>query len=435
MSALGETLRLLEAVVGERHLLTATEATSEYAVEGQRPVAVAFPRSAEEVAAALRTASEGRLSALLRGGGTHLHLGEPCRPIGVVVSLARLSGVVEYNPEDVTITVQAGLTLGDLQRTAGEQGQMLPLDPPGPDTATLGGIAAANLAGPMRMRYGTPRDLVLGMRVALATGEVIKTGGRTVKNVAGYDLGKLFIGSLGTVGAICEVTARLTPRPEARATLAGSLPAARAAEVATWLVRSPLEPMACQLINQAAAERVRGRLPVDVREGEQVLVVRLAGAAEGLVRQEREVCARVGDCARVEGEEEEALWRGVRELAYPAPGAVLARAAVPVSRSAEVMGLVSSELRWSGAAQAGDGIVYAFPPGEEALDEVTRKLRALRAAAEGRGGHVVLESGPVEVKRQFPVWGEVGNLDLMGELRRAYDPTGALGCGRLLGGP
>ena len=152
MGALAEKLRALEAIVGDEHLLTATEGVGEYRLEEQQPLGVVSPGTPEEVAAVLRAAAEGGFSVLLRGAGRHLHLGAPPEAVGLVVSLARLGQIVEYDAENLTITAQAGVTLEALQRAAGERGQVLPLDPPGGDGATLGGVVAANLAGTLRTR-------------------------------------------------------------------------------------------------------------------------------------------------------------------------------------------------------------------------------------------------------------------------------------------
>ncbi|MCJ7822018.1 MAG: FAD-binding oxidoreductase, partial [Armatimonadetes bacterium] len=294
MSALSSALDALAAIVGEEHLVTETQAASEYGVEGQRPVAVAMPGSSEEVAELLRAASEQRLSVLIRGSGSLLHLGAPPGPMGLVVSLARLNQIVEYDADDLTVTAQAGMTLGALQQTIGEHGQMLPLDPPGPGSATLGGIAATNLSGPMRMRHGGPRDMVIGLRVALTNGTVVKTGGKTVKNVAGYEMNKLFVGSLGTLGAICELTMRLTPVPEARAMMVASLATLEAEEVAARLSAARLDVATLEVANHAACARMHISLPVTVEAGRWVVFAGLMGAREAIERQEREVRELVG---------------------------------------------------------------------------------------------------------------------------------------------
>jgi len=437
MSVLSSALDALGEIVGGEHLLTETQAVSEYGVEGQRPVAVAFPGSCEEVAGLLRATSEQRLSVLIRGAGSHLYLGAPPGPMGLALSLARLNRIVEYDADDLTVTAQAGMAVGALQQAVGEHGQILPLDPPGPGSATLGGIAATNLSGPMRMRHGAPRDMVIGLRVALTNGTVVKTGGKTVKNVAGYELNKLFVGSLGTLGAICELTMRLTSVPEAKAMMVASLAPGEAAEVAARLTASRLDVATLEVANHAACARMHISLPVTMEAGRWVVFAGLMGPTEAIERQEREVRELVGSgCGRVDGEEASGIWEQLANAAYPADaGAVVARASVPLSRAAEVMELVSSWDGWWTVARAGDGVVYAGPRDVDDLAEIKRKLGVLRGRAEEAGGFAVLEAGPIELKREFAVWGEgADNLDLMGRLKASFDPAGILGCGRFLPG-
>lgn len=435
MSALTDTLRRLEAVVGEDHLLTATQAVGEYAMEGQTPLAVAFPGSAEQAAALLRATSEAGLSVLVRGAGGHLYLGNPPSPIGLVVCMGRLNRIVEYDPDDLTITAEAGISLEDLQRAVSPRGQMLPLDPPGPPTATLGGIVAANLSGPMRMRHGAPRDLVLGLRAALTSGEVIHTGGKTVKNVAGYDLTKLFVGSFGTIGAITEVTVRLVPAPEVTALLTAVLPASGVADALAAVVASPLEIAACELVNSAAAARLGRRLPGVVPAGSHLLVLGLAGPREAVVHQAQTLEAMLAvSSARIEGEQEADAWANLRALSYPsAPGATLLRMSVPISSVAETMALISAQRGCSAVAQAAAGVIHVSTDKPSDLQQAKQSLAMLRSAAEGVGGFAVLASGSVPLKREFDVWGKPApNRDLMQGLKRAYDRRDTLGCGRFV---
>jgi len=435
-------LEHLERVVGPAHLITATggaatlaEGVSEYRVDGQMPLAVAHPGTQEEVAALLRVAREHGLSVLPRGAGRHMHFGSVPGPIGLLLSLARLNQVVEYDANDLTITVQAGMTLGELARITGANRQVLPLDPPGGEAATIGGVAAANLAGPLRMRYGAPRDLALGLRVALSSGEVIRTGARTVKNVAGYDLTKLFVGSYGSLGAILEVTLRLIPAPEERALFVASLAPARAREVAAALVGGRLDIATCDLLNHESAKGMRLFLPVTLRPENVVLCVGVMGASEAVARQERELKALLPEgVARAEVQD---LGKRVRDVAYPRSRegeeakrrdelSVL-RLSVPLTAVVDLLATISAEPGWKAAAWAGDGTVYAVGPAE------VRVLMRLRGAAEKAGGYAVLEYGAPELKRSFPVWGEsVANLDLMRALRRSLDPSETMGCGRLV---
>ncbi len=437
MTALASALRDLEAIVGEENFLTATQTVSGYQIDGQRPVAVAMPGSAEEVARLLRTASEQGLSVLLRGSGTHLYLGAPPTPIGMVLSFARMNRLVEYDAEDLTITAEAGTTLGALQKTVGEHGQILPLDPPGPDSATLGGIAATNLSGTMRMRYGSPRDLVIGLRVALADGTVVKTGGKTVKNVAGYELNKLFVSSLGTLGAICALTMRLTAQPEAKQIVLASLPPPTAAEAVRHLLSSRLDIATLEVANSAACRRIARALPVTLGPDRYLMFAGLMGDRESLPRQESEVLHLLGPgAARIQGEDADSAWAFLRNAAFPAaPGSVVARLSVPLSKTLEAADAVSSWDGWWAVARAGSGFLHAGPVDSGDLADVNQRLLHLRQTAQELGGFAVLEAGPTELKREFPIWGEnVHDLDLMQKLKETFDPTGVLGCGRFLQG-
>lgn len=437
MSALADKLHSLEDIIGPGNLITDTEAVASYRIEGQQPLAVALPHSPTQVAALLRQASQDGLSVLIRGAGRHLHIGAPPTPIGLVVIMDRLRQIVEYDAENLTITAQAGASLEELQRLAVERGQMLPLDPPGGDGATLGGIAATNLAGPIRMRYGSPRDLIIGLRVALADGALIKAGGKTVKNVAGYELGKLFVGSFGTLGAICEVTVRVTPKPESTAMLVVAASPAEVKEVTGKLLRSRLEVTSLGIANQAAVERMRLSLPVTIGPDVRVVFVGLMGDGAAMARQEEEIAALSGRaCARLDETQGQGTWQALREAPYPNDAnAVVARAALPISHAVEAVELVTQFEGWWSVARAGDGLVYAGPPRDAAVEATLERLTQFRKFAEQRSGAVVLEAGPLEMKRSFSVWGQVHDLDLLQQLKDAYDPTGNIGCGRYLSRP
>jgi len=435
MSTLAAKLDSIAAVVGDSQLITDTEAVAQYRVDGQQPLGVVSPATEEEVAAVLGAAREAGFTVLLRGAGRDLHLGSAPGPIGLVLSLARLDSIVEYDADNLTITAQAGVTLEKLQSIVGERRQFLPLDPPSGDAATLGGIAAGNRSGSLRMTYGAPRDLVIGSRVALANGSLVKTGGKTVKNVAGYEVGKLFIGSLGTLGAIVELTVRLVPKPEARALLATSLPLSEAASVAAQLLASRFEINSLAIANRAAAQQIGRALPLTDEPDKHVLLVGLAGMNEAIDRQERETRALLRNgLARVDGAGVGEVWDRVRGLAYPAKfDATLLRVNLPIAQVQAMLDLVSSRQGWSALGHVGDGVVYASPPPDLDPMEARTHLEGIRELAEQLGGFAILESGPVDLKRQFPVWGEnIPNIDLMRELKQSYDPTDTLGCGRFV---
>src|SRR5574341_1781747 len=201
------TGRLVE-IVGADHLLTA-ESCFPYAVDDHAPKMVAFPGDAQELSEVMKLASSEGLSVIPWGSGTTIGLGGVPARVDLVVGLTRLNRIIDHEPGDLTATLQAGILLCEAQASLSRSGQFLPFDPAGYKRATIGGILATNSSGPWRHRYGTARDLVIGIRVVHADGTITKGGAKVVKSVSGYDMNKLYIGSLGTLGIILEATFKL----------------------------------------------------------------------------------------------------------------------------------------------------------------------------------------------------------------------------------
>src|ERR671913_300547 len=223
------------------------EATEEDTVEGVEPDFVVEPGSIEEISAVMKLAASEDLAVAPRGSGTKMHIGDPPRRLDLIVSTARMNEVLEHTPGDQIVRLEAGVKLEDLQKHISGSDQMLAIDPP-ESGSTIGGIVAANSSGPRRYRYGTIRDLIIGMTVVLHDGTVAKAGGKVVKNVAGYDLSKLFTGSLGTLGVIATCNFRLHPRPETARTVAVELgDTLSAGQAAQAIVHAQLVPSAVEL--------------------------------------------------------------------------------------------------------------------------------------------------------------------------------------------
>ncbi len=409
------------------------------AVDGRPPAAAAFPRNREEVAALLKLAWDRELGVCPRGGGVYAHLGNPPRRLDLVVVTAGLDRVVEYEPADLTAVLEAGLTLARVQEILGQNNQFLPLDPPCPGRATLGGILAANQSGPLRLGYGTARDIVIGTRAVLADGTLIKGGGKVVKNVAGYDLNKLFIGSLGTVGIIVEAAFKVYPRPQAWGTAVGRFKTPEAAWDAVWrLRRSVFEPVALELLG--------GSLGPGLSADGWGLYARYAGYGPAVARQVRETCAIFG-AAGGEAESlpdaEEAFWPLLRELPVTwragwGVGAVVKAGMLP-TRLPQFMAAAEAAfggrgLAWGWVVRAGVGLAYGYL---EAPDQPTlgAAVEAARAAARELGGYLVVERADPDLKAALDVWGPIGpELELMRRIKAEFDPKGILNPGRFVGG-
>jgi glycolate dehydrogenase FAD-binding subunit len=406
------------------------------AVDGVPVGRVARPGSVSEAGQVLAAAAADGLAVAFVGGGSKLGLGNPPERADLLVSTGGLDRVLEHAAGDLVVRVQGGARLADLQAALAPAGQWLALDPPDPG-ATVGGVVATNASGPRRLRYGTVRDLIIGITVVLADGTVARAGGKVVKNVAGYDLAKLFCGSLGTLGLIAEATFRLHPRPAAAAvvTLEVDRPERVGAAVGP-LLRSALEPSAVEL---AWPDRqLPGRLTV-VFEGIQPGVEAQAAACAELLRP-------VGTAVVAgPGETDAALdTLGVRPFEKADVG--VKATCPPAELPAVLDDLRRGPLAWSGpvSAHAGTGVLWMASDASEGELEASggRVVPALAsgiAAARERlaacGGSLVLVKAPPELKRAVDAWGPAGDaLGLMRRVKERFDPDRRLSPGRFMGG-
>jgi glycolate oxidase FAD binding subunit len=432
--AAADLLPRFEAILGRDAVETAGD---RWAVDGVVPRVVVRPPDAPQLASVLHACAGAGAAVIPWGSGTAIAVGNPPRAADVVVATGRLARIVDYDHSNLTLTVEAGATLGAIDAALAAHGQFLPLEPPRAQAATIGGAAAIDLGGPRRIRYGAARGLVIGIRVARANGTMIRWGGKTVKNVAGYDMCKLFVGSLGTLGVIAELTVKVFPRPEVTRTIAawgGSL--AGLAELARRVLDSPLLPSAVTVLNRPAAGAC----------GREVagLLVRVEGVEAAVARHDRDItawAARPGiEVERFSGETETAVWRAICDIGWggddaggdPRDARAAIRVSVPAGQVAPLLERSAAMLPdGSGlVADAGGGTVwYTLSPG----DLVAMTASAWRALAERHSGHLLLANVPRAVKDDGDVWAPAPPtraLDLMRGLKRAFDPQGMLNPGR-----
>lgn len=420
----------LDALLGPGRATTTGMAL--WAVDGVMPRVAARPADAEQVAAVLRVCGEAGAPVMPRGGGTAVDVGNPPRDAFVVLLTDRLSRVVDHDHGNLTVTVEAGISLEALGRALGTHRQFLPLEPPRAEAATAGGTVAVNLNGPRRMLYGGTRDLVIGIRAVQSNGVAIRWGGKTVKNVAGYDMGKLLVGSLGSLGVITELTFKVFPLPEvSRTTAVWSTDLAPLAALAARVHASPLQPSAMVLMTPAA-QAVPGRTAAG-------LLVRAEGVEAAVSRQERDVrewAAGAGlEVEVLSGDAEAAAWRAVRDFGWEGGRAAI-RVSVP---SGEVAALIEELRRLlpgdaGVVAHAGVGAVWISA---EAAKIQPSLLTALRGLAGLHSGSLLLARAPRALKDSGDVWWpapEPSALELMRGLKRAFDPSGIMNPGRSAAG-
>jgi len=389
-------------------------------VDGQLPDLLCRPANEAQLSTALRLCAEHEAAVIPWGGGTAMAIGNAPRHMDVVISTERLARIIDHDHANLTVSAESGAVLARLQGELTNEHQFAPLEAPFPNCATIGGIIAANLNGPRRSYYGSVRDLVIGIRVVLIGGEKIKAGGKVVKNVAGYDMCKLFVGSLGTLGIISEATVRLAPLPESSATLvvSGSFDDAR--QFGNELGRTRLLPAAVIL-------RLEGN--------HWLLAVRLEGFAETVARSQREVWG-IADSLGLKiqvltADEQGAFWRFVEDFPLQTETLVF-RVTLP---RAELFRCVQTFSRWENVTVVADAIAgtawLAAAPTPTAL----QRFLELAARARDRRGHAIIFSAPAELKRGVEVWGESPpTLSLMRGVKHQFDPKELLNPGRFLGG-
>ncbi len=374
------------------------------------------PESAEQLAAALADCAQAKQTILLGGAFSKNRMAGPVYSADTMISTANLKDVLQYEPKDLTVSVEAGMKWSELQRMLAADGQMIPLDPPFHQQATVGGVVSANTCGPRRRLYGSPRDHVIGMRFATLEGKLIQSGGMVVKNVAGLDMGKLMIGSFGTLAALAVVNFKLTPVPPvSRTFIFSSALLAETMEQRNRLLKGVLQPCSMDLFNPHAAARLG-------MEG-YTLAIQVAGSTTVVDRYTKEL-----DGWRTVNDEKEAvLWNKVREftphfLADHEDGAV-----VRLSGELQQVGPMADAAPVPFVARAGNGVCYAyFPDPESGVAWLSECI--------GRGWRGVLEYVPQRQCTAGEQWPSPGaDFALMRKVKDMLDPDHLLNRGRLYG--
>ena len=361
------------------------------------------PGTPEELAQCMAEAGSRGQPITLLGHCTKGRMGGAITPTDITICTAGLNKVLEYEPRDLTVSVGAGITYCELSRVLAEHQQTIPLDPPFSERATMGGIVAANTSGPRRRLYGSARDMVIGMTFATLEGKLIRTGGMVVKNVAGLDMGKLMIGSFGTLAAIATLNFRLHPMAAGTRTFVQDFETvADVMAVRDGVLKSRLQPAAIDIVKSAGAYQ---------------LAIQAGGSPAVLDRYSRELARmRV-----LEGADEEELWRGIREatpqfLRTHEDGAVLR-----VSCVLSEVGRVLEALPDQALARAGSGVCYGY----------FARAADLRHAPVGTS---VVEFAPGEFREKAEIWPQPGNdFAMMKRIKEMFDPQGLLNRGRLYG--
>ena len=398
---------------------------------GFSPEIILYPETVEEVSRILGFASRNGIRVFPFAGGTKLFLGNPVGTVGAALSLKRLCRVLFHEPSDMVSTVQCGMEVREFQKTVGCENQLFPVDPPRLDSgATVGGLVSSNLCGPMSTRYGTCRELILGVKAVRADGEVINLGGKVVKNVAGYDIPKLMVGSLGTLCVLAEATFRLYPRQSFSRTVVLSFgDHVSCSRAARTILAADIVPTCFEILDEKLSSEFGTS-----QEAKRSVLLRFDSFEEAVmeqIKQVREVTSgQTAAFVEMDDERSQALWDSVREFPFSLEGAFSSKLTLPVTGSIEVLSEIENAPSISGVtvrclSRPARGVALVSVSGED--EGAVEAARLLENLSDSLGGRIMFSGIPAGLRDRIKAWGDFGeSLFLMKNIKQRFDPGGIL---------
>ena len=399
---------------------------------GFSPQIVLYPETVEEISRILSFASRSGIRIFPFAGGTKLFLGNPVGEVGAALSLRRLCRVLFHEPSDMVSTVQCGMEVREFQKAIGCENQIFPVDPPLLNTgATVGGLVSSNLCGPMSTRYGTCRELILGVKAVRADGEIINVGGKVVKNVAGYDIPKLMVGSLGTLCVLAEATFRLYPRQHFSRTLVlGFDNHVSCSQAARAILAADIVPTCFEILD----ENLSSEFGTTTQGAKRTILLRFDSFEEAVVEQIKEVreTASGETSAFVEMDDEISrdLWAAAREFPFLPGASFSSKLALPVTASVEALSDIESSPALSGVdalclSRPTRGVTLVSVSGED--EQAVGAARFLENFADSLGGRIMFSGIRRELREKVRAWGDFGDaLSLMRNIKQRFDPRDIL---------
>lgn len=433
--------RLTEEFGADRALLAIGE---HYRIVGEPLRAIALPQTVAELSEMLSFAMSEGLTVIPAGAGMWLNMGNPPVRAHLILSTAQMNRVLEYEPADLTATVEAGCTLSGFNQQAAQHRQWIPLDPFGNENATLGAIVATASSGPLRCAYGTPRDWVIGMQVVHAYGLTTRAGGKVVKNVAGYDLSKLYTGSFGTLGIITEISFKLFALPPSERTLILMADGVNTAcELAARIRASDVQPTAMELLSASGTDT--GIEITTSGDGNYALALQFIGEDE-TIRWQINEALRIGagfKSLQLSVDAAAKFWEAYRATEISPEWDLIFKLSVKPADVAAMIAEIQKYIPESPLSMlrvhAANGVIRIHASNQALAwfrtKERPKRVAELRGRAQTHGGSMVIVRAPLEFKSQIDVWGEVGpTAVLMHALKEKFDPQNLLNPGRFVAG-
>jgi len=405
----------------------------------------AYPTTEAEIADLLKFAHGRSLTVSVQGNGSKRGFGGLKESYDILLSMSKYAGVIEHTVGDMVITVRAGTVFDELQAYLAHHGQQVPLDPSMPHLSTIGGVIGSNDSGPKRLGYGSARDVVVGLKVVYPDGTIVRTGGKVVKNVAGYDMNKLFIGSMGTIGVITEITLKLRPLPKCERLALVSFQDNRLAELCSFVVKqldSMLEPAAFELLSPTLAEQLTGRKQMTLAIGFEDV----ESSVDYQVNTLRQAVPKQADITVLRDDKLRQFWKQVANMSPNGGENLSEQIAISVSlkigvKNLDVLQVLNGcadmetrhRLTVHGHGGLGHGICHLVVEG--AADDVQAAILELRSTVEKLKGYVVVKHMPLFLRRSMEVWGEKPDYFFLLEgIKRKIDPRRVLNDQRFIGG-
>ena len=475
-----EIINELMEMVGRKSVTVEPDQLSRFRVDHLTPQAVVFPKNTRQVSDVIRLAHTHNLGLIPWGSGTHMAMGNPPKRLDLVLSTSRMNHIIDVDTANLTITVEAGVKFRDIQARLATQedrcylpledlateadevicsdrshsGSFLPMDPPQADKATIGGIIATNAAGPRRLLYRLPRDLILGVRMVAPTGDIIGSGGKTVKNVSGYDVSKLAVGSLGSLGIICEMTFKLLPLPQKMETLLFSFKSFDAASAfADQIFETSLLPAAVEVLTESACSRLAMEGIPNFSAAPCGVAVALEEFVPAVSRMSDELTAMAkshgaGTNNSLDDHQHQAFWLAMsnlgRTLESENSGLITLKVNTPVSEWAKTFKTLEATFSEAGLpcalqAHAGNGVCLArlLLDGEDndTMEKAVDTVNHLSNLFSEKDGSLVVQTVPPQWKANLNIWGNPGSaFPVMKRLKEKIDPLGIMNPGRFVGG-